>query len=73
MYSDDSPLIQFCKVSYTGYNSMRVRKSGEGYLSKDLYERFLETNLSVERVFDMDLLEFTAILGANHHRSQIPQ
>jgi hypothetical protein len=37
MFSDDSPLLQFTKYSYTGYNSMRVRKNNEGYLSKDYY------------------------------------
>lgn len=46
MYQYDSPLIQFTKTSYSGYNSMRQQKK-DGFLNMDYYQRFLESGLSV--------------------------
>lgn len=48
MYENCSPLIQFTKASYTGFNAMRQHKR-DGFLSMDYYYRFLDSGLSVER------------------------
>lgn len=37
MYEDNGPLRQFLKISYSGYNNMRVKK--EGFMPKDYYDR----------------------------------
>jgi hypothetical protein len=39
MYQFDGPLIQFTKLSFSGYNSMRQQKK-EGFFSIDYYKRF---------------------------------
>lgn len=46
MYKYDCPLIQFTKLSFSGYNSMRQSKK-DGFFNRDYYERFAETNLTV--------------------------
>jgi len=40
IYRDDSPLKQFTKFSYSGYNAMRQRKQFDGFLSINIYQRF---------------------------------
>jgi activating signal cointegrator complex subunit 3 len=40
IYRDDSPLKQFTKFSFSGYNAMKLRKQFEGFLSMNIYERF---------------------------------
>lgn len=48
IYRDDSPLKQFTKFSFSGYNAMRLKKQFEGFLSFNIYQRFEEKNISVE-------------------------
>jgi hypothetical protein len=47
MYKDESPLRQFTKFSYSGYNAMRSRKQFDGFLSPSNYERFYNANIEV--------------------------
>lgn len=54
IYRDDSPLKQFTKFSFSGYNAMKLKKHFEGFLSFNLYERFEEKNLSVEEYLDCE-------------------
>jgi hypothetical protein len=52
VFRDDSPLKQFTKFSFSGYNAMRTRKQMDGFLSNNIYEQFAEANVSVEQVLD---------------------
>ena len=52
VFRDDSPLKQFTKFSFSGYNAMRTRKQMDGFLSNNIYEQFAEANISVEQVLD---------------------
>lgn len=40
VFRDDSPLKQFTKFSFSGYNAMRTRKQMDGFLSNNVYEQF---------------------------------
>ena len=70
MYQNDSPMIQFTKGSYSGYNSMKQNKK-EGFLSQDNYNRFVDSKLTVDRALELDTIELAAVLGTTHHRSSI--
>ena len=48
VYRDDSPLKQFTKFSYSGYNPMRTKKQMDGFLSNNLYEQFADANISID-------------------------
>ncbi len=48
VYKDDSPLRQFTRFSYTGFNAMRMKKQMDGFLSQTNYERFYDTKLTVD-------------------------
>jgi hypothetical protein len=48
VFRDDSPLKQFTKFSFSGYNAMRTRKQMDGFLSNNVYEQFAETNITVD-------------------------
>lgn len=37
VYRDDSPLKQFTRFSFSGYNAMRMKKSIDGFLGNNLY------------------------------------
>jgi hypothetical protein len=37
VFRDDSPLKQFTRFSYTGYNAMRMKKQIDGFLSNNTY------------------------------------
>ena len=52
VYRDDSPLKQFTKFSYSGYNAMRTKKQMDGFLSNNLYEQFADANVSIEEYLD---------------------
>ena len=52
VFRDDSPLKQFTKFSFSGYNAMRTRKQMDGFLSNNIYEQFAEADVSVEQVLD---------------------
>ena len=54
VYKDDSPLRQFTRFSYSGYNAMRTKKMHEGYLSNGLYDEFLSKGISVGKFLDCD-------------------
>lgn len=54
VYKDDSPLRQFTKFSYSGYNAMRSRKHLEGFLPQNYYEDFASTGVSVGKFLDGD-------------------
>lgn len=45
IYEIHSPLRQFCKISFSGYNSMRVKK--EGFMNKNHYEDMEKSGLTV--------------------------
>ena len=52
IYKDDSPLRQFTRFSYSGYNAMRTKKNMEGFLSQGYYEDFAEKGLTVGRYLE---------------------
>ena len=52
IYKDDSPLRQFTKFSFSGYNAMRSRKHMDGFLNQSYYEDFARTNISVGRFIE---------------------
>lgn len=37
VYKDDSPLKQFTRFSFSGYNAMRTKKQMDGFLGNNLY------------------------------------
>jgi hypothetical protein len=47
VYKDDSPLRQFTRFSFSGYNAMRTKKQMDGFLSNNVYEQFAEANVTV--------------------------
>ena len=50
VYKNDSPLRQFTRFSYTGYNAIRIKKKPiVGFLSEPTYEEFYNKNLSVRK------------------------
>jgi hypothetical protein len=72
MYKDESPLRQFTKFSYSGYNAMRTKKQFDGFLSASLYERFYNANIAVEKFIDCgDDTERMAYLKINNHHNPI--
>ena len=52
IYKDDSPLRQFTKFSYSGYNAMRTKKNMDGFLSQNYYEDFARSRLTVGKYLD---------------------
>ena len=52
IYKDDSPLRQFTKFSFSGYNAMRSRKQMDGFLNQGYYEDFVKANISVGKFLD---------------------
>ena len=52
VFKDDSPLRQFTKFSYSGYNAMRTKKNMEGFLNQNYYIDFAKSNLTVGRYLD---------------------
>ena len=52
VYKDDSPLKQFTKFSFSGYNAMKTKKQMDGFLFNNLYEQFAEANISVDQYLD---------------------
>lgn len=54
VYKDDSPLRQFTKFSYSGYNAMRTRKHMEGFLPQNYYEEFAGLKISVGQFIEGD-------------------
>jgi len=47
VYKDDSPLKQFTRFSYSGYNAMRTKKQMDGFLGNTNYEDFANANVTV--------------------------
>lgn len=63
IYKDDSPLKQFTRFSYTGYNAMRTKKQMDGFLNKNCYEDFARSeNLTVGRFLEGDDTDRMALL-----------
>lgn len=52
IYKDDSPLKQFTRFSYTGYNAMRTKKQMDGFLSQTYYDDFARLDISVGRYLE---------------------
>ena len=52
VYKDDSPLRQFTRFSYSGYNAMRTKKEHDGFLSQGFYEDFLDTGLTIGKYLE---------------------
>lgn len=52
VFRDDSPIKQFTKFSYSGYNAMRTKKQMDGFLSNNLYEEFASANIRVDEYLD---------------------
>ena len=69
----DSALKQFTKYSYTGYNAMRMKKQLDGFLSENLYNRFQETNKTVDDFLERDDTEKSALLQLNNPRNPMIQ
>jgi hypothetical protein len=52
VYQDDSPLKQFTRFSYSGYNAMRTKKHMDGFLGNNNYEFFANGNVTAEAFLD---------------------
>lgn len=52
VYKDDSPLRQFTRFSYSGYNAMRTKRNMDGFLSQQYYEDFAASGLKVGRYLE---------------------
>jgi hypothetical protein len=69
VYKDDTPLKQFTRFSYSGYNAMRTRKHIDGFLSNGLYEQFAEANVKVDDYLDCnDTTDRMALLGSKTNK-----
>ncbi len=70
----DSPLRQFCKSSFTGYNAMKNRREDRGgFLSDDLYERLTgqrEEQLPLSELLEWTPEEIAAMLRCNRGSAQ---
>lgn len=64
VYKDDSPLKQFTRFSYSGYNAMRTRKQMDGFLSNNVYEQFAEANIKTDEFLEChDYTDRIALMG----------
>lgn len=69
VYKDDSPLKQFTKFSFSGYNAMRTKKQLDGFLTGNLYEMFASANISVNQYLDTsDNSDRSVLFGKNMNK-----
>lgn len=71
IYKDDSPLKQFTKFSYTGYNAMRTKRQMEGFLNQNTYEEFAKLDISVGRYLEAE--NDTDRMALLHYRKMQPR
>lgn len=59
----ESPLRQFCRENFQGYNSMKLRKENkEGFLSKDLVERLETKDVYIDQIKESSAEELSYLL-----------
>lgn len=71
VFKDDSPLKQFTKFSFSGYNAMRTKKQLEGFLSHNLYEEFATANIAVDEYLEASDNSDRAVLFKNKKMGKI--
>lgn len=60
-----SPLRQFCKENFQGYNAFKLRKEHrEGFLSKNLVERVERAQLAITDLLEQDAQELAICLDS---------
>ena len=58
-----SPLRQFCRENFQGYNTFKNRKEHkEGYLSSDLIDALDEKGMSIDQIRESTLEELSYVL-----------
>lgn len=59
----DSPLRQFCRENFQGYNTFKNRKEHkEGYLSSDLIDALDEKDMNIDQIRESTLEELSYVL-----------